>query len=441
MKKLFNDYGMIAVLLVIAGILSVLTWSEQHPGGKSGARRLAGEIKANYGDGGSVLIVAGSHNEALEYSIELKGGLESAGFKVLKVVNGEARDARLALAEFAEANTELTIIAGTSVTAKWMVFEGLEQDYPALGNPSVMAPLTYMWPTFLKTDNLLNVSNQIAVIAILAIGMTMVIITAGIDLSVGSLIALSSVISAWFVVNVAGALDASASGMVLSCIGGIVACGLVGLFTGTMVTLFRIPPFIVTLAIMLMASGFAYMIAGGTSIFKVPDSFTWLGRGTFAGIPVAVILMLFLYICAHVMMSKTKLGRAIYAVGGNSEAARLSGIQVNRVLRWVYFACGLLAGLGGVILASQLKSGSPTYGNMYELYTIAAVVVGGTSLMGGEGKMFGTLIGAFIIGVINNGMNLLGVDAYAQKVVLGFVILGAVLLDKLKQGGWRLWAR
>jgi ribose transport system permease protein len=438
MKKLLNDYGMILVLFVIAGILSVLTWSKQQPSGKSGARRLAGEIRAKFAAGESVLVVTGSHNDALEYSAELKGRLDADGFNVVKVVNGDARDARGALKELAAAITPIGIIAGTPVSASWLVFEGLEEDFPALGKPTVMAPSSYMWPTFLKTDNLLNVSNQIAVIAVLAIGMTMVIITAGIDLSVGSLVALSSVICAWFVVNVAGAGNATAIGMVFSCLGGILVCGGVGLFTGTMVTRFRIPPFIVTLAMMLVASGFAYMIAQGTSIYNVPDSFTWLGRGMFAGIPVAVILMLILYAGAHVIMSKSKLGRAIYAVGGNPEAARLSGIRVNRVLVWVYIVCGLLAGLGGVILASQLKSGSPTYGNMYELYTIAAVVVGGTSLMGGEGKMVGTLTGAFIIGIINNGMNLLGVDAYAQKVVLGFVILGAVLLDKLKQGGWRL---
>lgn len=438
MKNLLNDYGMILVLFVIAGVLSVLTWSQQQPAGKSGARRLVGEIEAKFSGGESVLIATGAHNEDLEYSAELRSSLEAAGYQVAKVVNGDARAARGALKELAAAGTKIGIIAGTPVTAKWLVFEGLKEDFPSLGDPAVVAPSSYMWPTFLKTDNLLNVSNQIAVIAVLAIGMTMVIITAGIDLSVGSLIALSSVISAWFVVNVFGAANATAVGMIVSCAIGIITCGAIGLFSGTMVTLFRIPPFIVTLAMMLVASGFAYMIARGTSIYDVPDSFTWLGRGMIGGIPVAVILMLVLYVIAHLVMSKSKLGRAIYAVGGNAEAARLSGIRVNRVLLWVYVACGLLAGLGGVISASLLKSGSPTYGNMAELYTIAAVVVGGTSLMGGEGRMFGTLIGAFIIGVIQNGMNLQGVEPYTQKVVLGFVILGAVLLDKLKKNNWSL---
>ncbi len=163
----------------------------------------------------------------------------------------------------------------------------------------------------------------------------------------------------------------------------------------------------------------------------------WLGRGAdLFGIPNAVVLMLVLYALAHVLMSRTTLGRYLYAVGGNREAARLSGVPVRRVLLFAYVASGLLAGLGGVVMASQLKSGSPTYGQMYELYVIAAVVVGGTSLSGGEGKMLGTLIGAFTIAVIQNGMNLTNVESYTQKVVLGLVILGAVLLDLLRHRGW-----
>jgi ribose transport system permease protein len=146
--------------------------------------------------------------------------------------------------------------------------------------------------------------------------------------------------------------------------------------------------------------------------------------------------MLVLYVAAHVLMSRMKLGRYLYAVGGNREASRLSGVPVRRVLLFAYIASGVLAGLGGVIMASQLKSGSPTYGNMYELYVIAAVVVGGTSLSGGEGRMFGTLIGAFTIAVIQNGMNLTNVESYTQKVVLGLVILAAVLLDTLRHRGW-----
>ena len=178
------------------------------------------------------------------------------------------------------------------------------------------------------------------------------------------------------------------------------------------------------------------MLSGGESIAELPERFVWLGRGTgFFGLPHAVLLMLLLYGAAHFLMTRTVFGRRLYAVGGNQEAARLSGVPVGRVVLSAYVIAGLLAGLGGVILASQLKSGSPTYGNMYELYVIAAVVVGGTSLAGGEGKIFGTLVGALVIAVIQNGMNLTNIESYTQKIVLGVVILGAVLIDRMRHRG------
>jgi ribose transport system permease protein len=261
----------------------------------------------------------------------------------------------------------------------------------------------------------------------------MVIITGGIDLSVGSLLALSAVVAAGIIRDYLGGPEASTGGMLLACGAAIAACGLVGAFTGLMITRCGIPPFIVTLAMMLVSSGMAYILAKGQSIYQIPDSFVWLGRGAhLLGVPNAVVVMLLLYGLAHVLMSRTTLGRYLYAVGGNREAAHLSGVPVDSVLLFAYVACAVLAGLGGVIMASQLKSGSPTYGGMYELYVIAAVVVGGTSLRGGEGSMLGTLVGAFIIAVIQNGMNLTNVESYTQKVVLGLVILGAVLLDRFR---------
>jgi ribose transport system permease protein len=214
----------------------------------------------------------------------------------------------------------------------------------------------------------------------------------------------------------------------------VLVCALIGALSGATVTVFKIPPFIATLAVMQVASGLAFILAKGQSIYEVPESFTWLGRsvGVFS-VPHAVLLMAVIYLGTHLLMSRTVLGRQIYAVGGNTEAARLSGVRVGWVLLFAYTFCGALAGLGGVLLASQLKSGSPTYGQSYELYVIAAVVVGGTSLSGGQGRIFGTLIGTLIIAVIQNGMNLTGVESYTQKVVLGLVILGAVLLDRLKK--------
>ncbi|HAV61485.1 MAG TPA: sugar-transporting ATPase [Verrucomicrobiales bacterium] len=434
MKRLLSDYGMVLVLLALCVFFSAITYTEQHPAGESGGRELARQIIDQADPGATVLIAARAHEEDRLFAEALRNALAAGGITVVEVINGEPSDARRALQSLQQSGTRLDWIAGNQVTAGWLVFADLGTDFPALGNPRLIHPESYHWPNFLKRDNLLNISNQIAVIAILAIGMTMVIITAGIDLSVGSLIALSAVVTSWSIVNLAGAQAAGATGMLLGCLVGIGVSGLVGLFSGAMVTKFRIPPFIVTLAMMLVASGIAYLIAQGQSIYQVPDSFVWLGRGAdLFGIPNAVVLMVALYVAAHFLMSRMKMGRYLYAVGGNPEAARLSGVPVNRVLLFAYAASGVLAGLGGVVMASQLRSGSPTYGQMYELYTIAAVVVGGTSLAGGEGKMFGTLIGAFIIAVIQNGMNLKGVEPYTQRVVLGLVILIAVLLDRLRQ--------
>jgi ribose transport system permease protein len=323
------------------------------------------------------------------------------------------------------------VVATTQDSAP--VVRGVLAALPAPSPCEVVTPVPYRWPTFLLPDNLRNVANQIAVIAILAVGMTLVILTGGIDLSVGSLIALAAVVTA----DLIGRLGGVGAGTVAQVAAGaatLFLCGGVGAFSGVMVTRFRVPPFIATLAVMQVASGLAYILSEGRPIYELPDGFVLLGRGAepILGIPYAVLLMLTLYAAAHVLMSRTTLGRAIYAVGGNPEAARLAGVRVGSVLLLVYTLCGALAGLGGVVMASQLKSGAPTYGLMYELYVIAAVVVGGASLAGGEGSVLGTLVGALIIAVIQNGMNLTHVESYSQKVVLGLVILGAVLLDRLR---------
>jgi len=225
------------------------------------------------------------------------------------------------------------------------------------------------------------------VIPIIAIGMTMVIITGGIDLSVGSLVALSAVVTTWLIARVSGGDHAGAAALTLACLAGIGVSAVLGLFSGVMITVFAIPPFIVTLAMMLVGSGLAYLLAKGQSIYQVPESFIWLGRSTLrGGLPNSVLLMAVLYLIAHIVMSRMALGRHFYTVGGNREAARLSGVPVVAVLLFAYTLSGALAGVGGIVTASQLKSGSPNYGTMYELYVIAAVVVGGTSLSGGDGK-------------------------------------------------------
>ena len=438
LSRLLADYGMVLVLVLLCAFFSVVTYTEQSPTGEVAAKQVASVIRQRSGNARRVLIVARTQPDDVAFEKKLRADLTTAGATAIATVLGEPKDAREALQKIAAGGGKLDAIACTQATAAWLVFSDLKTDFPTLGDPQVIQPASYKWPNFLKYDNLRNIANQIAVIAIVAIGMTLVIITGGIDLSVGSLIALSAVLAAMFIRDAAGAGHASPTGMTLACVAAILLCGAVGAFSGGMITVFGIPPFIVTLAMMLVGSGLAYILAKGQSIYQIPDSFTWLGRGAdFLNIPNAVLLMLVLYAKAHVLMSRRKLGRYIYAVGGNREAARLSGVPVRRVLMFAYIASGVLAGLGGVIMASQLKSGSPTYGNMYELYVIAAVVVGGTSLSGGEGKMLGTLTGAFTIAVIQNGMNLTNVESYTQKVVLGLVILAAVLLDTIRHRGWR----
>lgn len=424
---------MVLALLALCAFFSVVTYSEQSLSGEAAAVQMAVSLLKSAEPALRIIIVTRDQPDDVSFGRRLEKELAGSKVVLLSSVQGEPKDARSALEKIAGQGGRLDVIACSSASGSWQVFSDLSSTFPALGAPRVVTPQRYRWPNFLKSENLLNIANQIAVIAIVAIGMTFVIITGGIDLSVGSLIALSAVFACWMIRDVAHGAAATAFGMVLSCGAAMVACGAVGGFSGIMITRFGIPPFIVTLAMMLVGSGSAYLLAKGQSIYQVPDSFVWLGRGAdFFGLPNAVVLMLVLYAGAHVLMSRTRLGRYLYAVGGNREAARLSGVPVERVLLFAYVVSAALAGLGGVIMASQLKSGSATYGNMYELYVIAAVVVGGASLSGGEGKILGTLIGAFTIAVIQNGMNLTNVESYTQKVVLGGVILAAVLLDRLR---------
>ncbi len=432
--QLLYDYGMLAVLLLLCLFFSAITYSEQHPVGPTAGEQL-GRLLVESGSGEvGVLVVAGKSQEEAAFAGSLEEVLRPSRAQVLQVVQGEPRDVRLAFEGIHASGKRLDVIACTDTASKWVatVLAAQVEQRPALASAEIRTPQSYMWPDFLKLDNLLNIANQIAVIAIIAIGMTMVIITAGIDLSVGSLIALSAVTAAWLIRAFGGAEDAGAIAMVACSLTAVAFCGAIGLFSGVMVALCRIPPFIVTLSMMLVASGLAYLISEGQSIHQVPKTFNWLGGGADLGVPNTVVLMLVLYVIAHVLMTRTVLGRYIYAVGGNPEAARLSGVPVRRVLLFVYTACGALAGIGGIVTASLFTSGSPKYGETYELDVIAAVVVGGTSLLGGEGKVLGTLIGALITGVIRNGMNLTGVESYTQKVVLGLVILAAVLADRLK---------
>ena len=436
LSRLLSAYGMLGVLVLLAAFFSVATIQEQQPAGEAAARSLARQLEGTNLEGATVVIVGRGGDEDARFADALARRVRDWTGVAPVVVTGDPAEARAALVRVAEQGVTRCVVATTQASAP--VVRSILESLPAMAGARVLTPASYRWPTFLLPENLRNVANQIAVIAILAVGMTMVIVTGGIDLSVGSLIALAAVVTASLIGRMGGE-GAGTGAMVLGGLATMVLCGAIGAFSGVMITRFRVPPFIATLAVMQVASGLAYIISEGRPVYRLPQSFVLLGRGAdpVLGIPWAVLLMGVLYAAAHVLMSRTTLGRYIYAVGGNAEAARLAGVRVAAVLLFVYAACGALAGLGGVVMASQLRSGAPTYGLMYELYVIAAVVVGGTSLSGGEGTIPGTLVGAFIIAVIQNGMNLTHVESYTQKVVLGLVILGAVLLDRLKQRGMR----
>lgn len=427
---------MLLVLLVLGAACSYATWGEQHPTDAAAGSKLAALVIDQIGAYSRVLIVVRDTDEDQRFAKAIADRLQSAGGTVVQTVHGQPSDARQALASIADAGGRLDVIVGNHATAAWTVFEDFDRKFPTLGSPPVVAPSSYRWATFLTPTNLLNLATQISVTAIMAVGMTLVIITGGIDLSVGSLVALSSVCAALLIRDRAGAEAASASALVLCSLAGIAACAAVGAFSGLVITLCRIPAFIVTLAMMMTIRGLAFMLTGNQSVNQLPDSYVWLGRGAdLFGIPNAVVLMAAAYGAAWVLLNFTVPGRYIYAVGSNYEGARLSGVPVRGVLIMVYTVCATLAGLGGIVQASLLKSGSPFFGVTYELQVIAAVVVGGTSLQGGQGRITDTLLGALVIAVIQNGMNLMSIESNQQMVVFGMVILGAVLLDRLKQRG------
>ena len=279
--------------------------------------------------------------------------------------------------------------------------------------------------TFLTPKNMFNILRQNASNLFLATGMTMVIILGGIDLSVGSVIALSGVVAAGCVVNF-GLPEA------VGFIAAIAVGAAVGLFNGFIICKTDIPPFIVTLASMNITKGIALVLTGGAPIRCMTDAFKFPGAGYVGPVPTPVILMVVIFVIAALMINKTQLGRHIYAVGGNVQAAKFSGISVQKVKFIVYAYTGVMAGIAGVVIASRLYSGQPSAGDGDEMDAIASVVVGGTSMSGGSGRIGGTLIGVLIIGVLNNGLNLMGVDSNFQYIVKGLVILLAVYVDFLR---------
>ncbi len=286
--------------------------------------------------------------------------------------------------------------------------------------------LSILSPYFLTTTNILNVLRQVSIIAIIAVGMTYVIITGGIDLSVGSVLAVSSVIMA--VLMKAGVNPYLAMGVAL--VVGAICGGISGILVTSRI---KMPPFIATLAMMSIARGASLVITGGIPIYGLTGGFQFLGMGYWLGIPVPVIIMFIVFLLGHLDLSFTRHGIYYFAVGGNEEAARLAGIDVSRAKLRAYILSGVTAAVAGIVLASRLTAVEPTSGLGYELDAIAAAVIGGVSLSGGEGSLIGTALGALIMGVLRNGLNLLNVSTYWQQVVIGLVIAVTVSLAITKK--------
>jgi inositol transport system permease protein len=285
--------------------------------------------------------------------------------------------------------------------------------------------LTILEPNFITPMNLINIIRQISLIAIIGFGLTMIIITTGIDLAPGSIIAVVGVGSALFA-------HPGEYPLAVSIILGLALGVAAGLINGLIIANLKIPAFIVTLGMMISARGVAYIFSDGHPITGFSKGFDYIGRGYLFGIPFMIYVLVFVGIVSHIILSHTRLGKSIYAIGGNEQAAVVSGINVKRTLLFVYMYGGLTSGVAGIMLTSRLAAGQPTMGLGIELDAIAAVVIGGTSLMGGVGTIVGTLIGALIIGVLNNGMDLMHVSSYYQQVAKGLIIVGAIILDKYR---------
>ncbi len=291
----------------------------------------------------------------------------------------------------------------------------------ALGLMVLCVGLWIATPYFATAANLTNVAEQSAIVGVIAIGMTFVILTGGIDLSVGSLVALAGIV-------IGSALQRGMP-VPVAVSAGIAAGVVAGALNGLMVTRGSLPPFIATLGMMSVARGAALMLSDGRPISGFPDGLRVLATSRVMGVPAPVVLMLALYFVAYVVLTRTVLGRYMYAIGGNEEATALAGVHVRFYKTLVYAISGLSAGLCAMLLVARLNSAQPIAGIGYELDAIAAVVIGGTSLLGGSGSVIGTLIGALIMSVLRNGLNLLGVSSYLQQVAIGVVIIVAVLID------------
>ncbi|MFQ3906133.1 ribose ABC transporter permease [Staphylococcus sp. Mo2-7] len=310
------------------------------------------------------------------------------------------------------------------MTHSKLSFSYLEKIIPFIGLILLVIIISALNSAFLEPSNLFNLLRQVSINGLIAFGMTFVILTGGIDLSVGSTLALSSAMVAILMVSGVDSMIA----LLLGCIFGAV----LGAINGLLITLGKMAPFIATLATMTVFRGLTLVITDGNPITNLNGSYAFqlFGRGYFLGIPVPAVTMFVTFIILYILLHKTVFGRQTYAMGGNEKAAFISGIKVNKLKIMIYSLAGLMSAMAGAILTSRLNSAQPTAGMSYELDAIATVVLGGTSLTGGKGRILGTLIGVLIIGVLNNGLNLLGVSSFYQQVVKGVVIIIAVLIDR-----------
>lgn len=290
----------------------------------------------------------------------------------------------------------------------------------------ICVALALSTPRFLTVPNLTIILTQVSINALLAFGVTFVIITGGIDLSLGSMVAVTGVAAALFA-------HPDTYPLIVPILIALGAGLLMGGFNGLVITKSKVPPFIVTLGTMTIGRGLALILSKGRPVSNLSDSFNFIGGGKVFGVPFPIIILVVVFILCSLLLRKTIWGRYMYAVGGNEQAARASGISVEKIKMLVYLLSGLLAGLAGIVLTSRITTGQPNAGQGFELDAIAAAIIGGTSTSGGSGTMTGTLIGALLIGVISNGLDLLNVTSYYQEVVMGIIIIGAVILDGLNR--------
>ncbi|MGX6962393.1 ABC transporter permease [Vagococcus xieshaowenii] len=298
---------------------------------------------------------------------------------------------------------------------------------PLLALAILVIVVAVLNPNFLTANNLLNLLRQVSINALIAFGMSFVIITGGIDLSVGSTLALTGALTAGLIANGFNPALAMLIGMILGAV--------LGMINGLLITKGNMAPFIATLATMTIYRGATLVFTDGNPITGIGDSFLFqfVGRGYLFGIPFPIVVMLVAFVILYLLLHKTAFGKKTFAVGGNIKAAQIAGVKSDKIQTLIYTISGLMASISGIVLTSRLNSAQPTAGQAFEMDAIAAVVLGGTSLSGGKGRLVGTLIGALIIGTINNGLNLLGVSSFYQQIVKGLVIIVAVLLDRKKK--------